>query len=69
VDALSSFGVRHIDMPLTPERVWRAIRDAQGQASSAPAPTATQMEQRLGTTGDGSDQMTGQPGQERGEEV
>ena len=25
VDAL---GVRHIDMPLTPERVWRAIREA-----------------------------------------
>ena len=28
VDALSHFGVRHIDMPCTPERVWRAIRDA-----------------------------------------
>ena len=25
VDALSEFGVRHIDMPLTPEKVWRAI--------------------------------------------
>jgi carbon-monoxide dehydrogenase large subunit len=29
VDALSEYGVRHIDMPATPERVWRAIRDAQ----------------------------------------
>jgi len=28
VDALSDFGVRHIEMPTTPERVWRAIRDA-----------------------------------------
>jgi carbon-monoxide dehydrogenase large subunit len=28
VDALSPFGIRHIDMPATPERVWRAIRDA-----------------------------------------
>lgn len=28
VDALSEFGVRHVDIPLTPERVWRAIRDA-----------------------------------------
>jgi carbon-monoxide dehydrogenase large subunit len=28
VDALSSFGVRHLDMPATPERVWRAIRDS-----------------------------------------
>jgi carbon-monoxide dehydrogenase large subunit len=25
VDALVDFGVTHIDMPLTPERVWRAI--------------------------------------------
>jgi aerobic carbon-monoxide dehydrogenase large subunit len=25
VDALSHLGVRHIDLPLTPERVWRAI--------------------------------------------
>ncbi|MFQ6017386.1 MAG: hypothetical protein ACE5KF_04260 [Kiloniellaceae bacterium] len=28
VDALSPRGLRHIDMPATPERVWRAIRDA-----------------------------------------
>ena len=26
VDALAGFGVRHIDLPATPERVWRAIR-------------------------------------------
>ena len=26
VDALTEFGVTHIEMPLTPERVWRAIR-------------------------------------------
>jgi carbon-monoxide dehydrogenase large subunit len=25
VDALAAFGVRHIEMPATPERVWRAI--------------------------------------------
>jgi aerobic carbon-monoxide dehydrogenase large subunit len=29
VDALSEYGIGHIDMPATPERVWRAIRDAQ----------------------------------------
>jgi carbon-monoxide dehydrogenase large subunit len=28
VDALSHLGVRHIDMPCTPERVWRALREA-----------------------------------------
>ena len=29
VDALSEFGIRHIDMPATPYRVWRAIQDAK----------------------------------------
>jgi carbon-monoxide dehydrogenase large subunit len=28
VDALSEFGVRHIEMPATPERVWQAIQEA-----------------------------------------
>jgi len=27
IDALSEFGIRHVDMPATPERVWRAIQD------------------------------------------
>jgi len=27
-DALRHLGVRHIDMPTTPERVWRAIQEA-----------------------------------------
>jgi carbon-monoxide dehydrogenase large subunit len=29
VDALSAFGVCHIDMPATPERVWQVIRSAR----------------------------------------
>jgi carbon-monoxide dehydrogenase large subunit len=29
IDALSEFGIRHIDMPATPERVWQAIRNAR----------------------------------------
>ncbi len=29
VDALSHLGVRHLNMPCTPERVWRAIEDAR----------------------------------------
>lgn len=32
MDALSDYGVTHMDMPATPEKVWRTIRDA------APAP-------------------------------
>jgi aerobic carbon-monoxide dehydrogenase large subunit len=29
VDAVSHLGVRHIDLPCTPERVWRAVQDAR----------------------------------------
>ena len=29
VDALSHLGIRHVDMPTTPERLWRAIQDAR----------------------------------------
>jgi carbon-monoxide dehydrogenase large subunit len=31
VDALSVYGIKHIDMPATPERVWQAIRGARKQ--------------------------------------
>ena len=30
VDALSPLGIKHIDMPVTPAKVWAAIRDAEG---------------------------------------
>ncbi|MBX5442361.1 MAG: carbon-monoxide dehydrogenase large subunit [Solirubrobacteraceae bacterium] len=33
VDALAPFGVRHVDMPATPGRVWEAIRSASGTAA------------------------------------
>jgi carbon-monoxide dehydrogenase large subunit len=26
IDALEPYGVRHVDMPLTPSRVWEAMR-------------------------------------------
>jgi carbon-monoxide dehydrogenase large subunit len=32
VDALSEYGIRHIDMPATPHRVWQAIRAANAKA-------------------------------------
>ena len=31
VDALSVYGIKHIDMPATPLRIWQAIQDAQKQ--------------------------------------
>ena len=41
VDALAHLGVRHIDMPCTPEKVWRAVRAAGpvGAARRFPQPT------------------------------
>ena len=32
VDALADLGVEHVELPATPERVWRAIRDARRPA-------------------------------------
>jgi aerobic carbon-monoxide dehydrogenase large subunit len=29
VDALRNYGVRHIEMPLTPEKIWRVVHDAE----------------------------------------
>jgi carbon-monoxide dehydrogenase large subunit len=31
IDALAPLGVRHIDMPASPQRVWRALRAAAGE--------------------------------------
>jgi carbon-monoxide dehydrogenase large subunit len=33
LDALAPLGVGHIDMPATPERVWRAMQQAKGCAA------------------------------------
>ena len=30
MDAVRPYGIEHIDMPATPQRVWQAIRDASG---------------------------------------
>jgi carbon-monoxide dehydrogenase large subunit len=35
VDALSVLGIRHIEMPATPERVWRAIAQAKTKEHAA----------------------------------
>ena len=36
VDALKPLGISHIDMPASPDRLWKQIRDAQPQ-NGAPA--------------------------------
>jgi carbon-monoxide dehydrogenase large subunit len=33
IDALSDYGVKQINMPLTPEKIWRAIQDAKASAA------------------------------------
>jgi carbon-monoxide dehydrogenase large subunit len=37
LDALAARGVRHLDMPATPERIWRALR-----ATADRLPTASE---------------------------
>ena len=36
IDALGHLGVRHIDMPATPQRVWQTLRSASGAAPAGP---------------------------------
>lgn len=43
LDALAPVGVAHLDIPATPERVWRAIRDAR-------APSVPELVPRPGRT-------------------
>jgi carbon-monoxide dehydrogenase large subunit len=33
-DALSPLGIKHLDMPLKPERVWRAMREAENRPTA-----------------------------------
>jgi carbon-monoxide dehydrogenase large subunit len=33
MDALAPMGVRHLDLPLTPEKIWRSINHAKGTSS------------------------------------
>ncbi|MGZ4505588.1 MAG: xanthine dehydrogenase family protein molybdopterin-binding subunit [Nocardioidaceae bacterium] len=37
IDAVAHLGVRHIDMPASPRRVWEALRAASGPEAPAPA--------------------------------
>ena len=38
IDAVSHLGVTDVGKPASPERVWRAIQDAQGRCGMIPAP-------------------------------
>ncbi len=32
IDALAHLGVRHLELPCTPERVWRAVQEAKARS-------------------------------------
>jgi aerobic carbon-monoxide dehydrogenase large subunit len=34
IDALSHYGIRHLEMPMTPARIWQAIQDAKARPAS-----------------------------------
>ena len=34
IDALSEYGIRHLEMPMTPARIWQAIQDAKARRAS-----------------------------------
>jgi carbon-monoxide dehydrogenase large subunit len=53
IDAVSHLGIRHIDMPLTPARVWAAISAAQSPAAQNAAT------QNTAARGTGSGQVRG----------
>ena len=36
IDAVSHLGIRHLDMPCTPMRVWSAVRDATAGTPADP---------------------------------
>ena len=35
IDALSEYGILHLEMPMTPSRIWRAIEDSKREAGQA----------------------------------
>jgi carbon-monoxide dehydrogenase large subunit len=35
IDALSDYGIRHLEMPMTASRIWTAIEEAKGKKKSA----------------------------------
>ncbi|MFI5083842.1 MAG: hypothetical protein ACHQCE_22445, partial [Streptosporangiales bacterium] len=57
VDALRPLGIDDVEMPCTPERVWRAIQGARGgnQARAAEQHAARQSDQTQGNSPQGID--------------
>ncbi len=56
IDAVSHLGVRHIDLPCTPERVWRTIRAAEEGILADPWREPPGIFDRLGDVPSGEDE-------------
>ena len=35
IDALAPWGITHLDLPFTPEKIWRAINESESNMKSA----------------------------------
>jgi carbon-monoxide dehydrogenase large subunit len=68
VDALRPFGIHDVEMPCTPERVWRALQSAQngGLGSAAEQHEARQSNQTQGNSPQGAAPATGEAQQSGG---
>jgi carbon-monoxide dehydrogenase large subunit len=52
VDALSPYGITHVDMPASPWKVWQAIQDSQGRdAGTRDADLSGRPSQTMDSTG------------------
>jgi hypothetical protein len=51
LDALEPFGVKHIDMPALPMRVWKAIQEAKGEDAESWATDAGLLAEGMDETG------------------
>jgi aerobic carbon-monoxide dehydrogenase large subunit len=43
IDALAPHGIRHIDMPASPQRVWQALRAAAAEEGRLPEPASADL--------------------------
>jgi aerobic carbon-monoxide dehydrogenase large subunit len=47
VDALARYGVRDVDMPASPQRIWQAISSASTGSSAATGPSTRTSKEAL----------------------
>ena len=66
VDALSPYGITHIDMPASPFKVWQSVQNAQGQAAGT---RDADLSGRPAQATEGGEQQGGSDPQQGGERL